>query len=290
MFDENNRAHLNDLEIILEADAELPHWHARQVREHLATCWTCRARKAHLDEGVSSFVNFYHRQYGGQIPSVDGPRSLLQARLAEIRTHDNRLFWRRFLTLLRMSMAAACAFAVLVGVLAFSLHNRRPPAANRSEVARSLMPDERITPGAASPVTREFVCHAGTFEAGPIDDSVARQVFRRYRLPNPSPGAYEVDYVIPPALGGSRNVENLWPQPYSQGEWNSHIKDALEQKLESLVCAGKLDVQQAQRDLAKNWIAAYKAYFNSEKPLLDHLAFAKDRPYLSGARGLEILR
>jgi hypothetical protein len=34
----------------------------------------------------------------------------------------------------------------------------------------------------------------------------------------------------------------------------------------------------AQRDLAHDWIAAYKKYFRRGIPLVDHVAFVKDRP------------
>ena len=38
------------------------------------------------------------------------------------------------------------------------------------------------------------------------------------------------------------------------------MKDALERKLHKLVCAGQLDLKTAQREIASNWIEAYKKY------------------------------
>jgi hypothetical protein len=38
------------------------------------------------------------------------------------------------------------------------------------------------------------------------------------------------------------------------------VKDRLEERLHELVCAGKLDLPTAQRDIAVNWIDAYKKY------------------------------
>jgi hypothetical protein len=38
------------------------------------------------------------------------------------------------------------------------------------------------------------------------------------------------------------------------------VKDALERKLHNLVCAGELDLKTAQREIASNWIEAYKKY------------------------------
>jgi hypothetical protein len=34
-----------------------------------------------------------------------------------------------------------------------------------------------------------------------------------------------------------------------------------------LVCEGRLDLPTAQREIATNWIAAYKKYFHTDKPL-----------------------
>jgi hypothetical protein len=108
---------------------------------------------------------------------------------------------------------------------------------------------------------------------------MAQQVFRRYGIRNPRPRTYEVDYLIPPSLGGSDDLRNLWPEPYSAGVWNARVKDALEDRLRWLVCDGKLDLATAQRDLSRDWIAAYKKYFRTDRPLLDHLAFVKDQPW-----------
>jgi hypothetical protein len=34
-----------------------------------------------------------------------------------------------------------------------------------------------------------------------------------------------------------------------------------------LVCTGELDLATAQRDISRDWIAAYKRYFHTERPL-----------------------
>lgn len=98
-------------------------------------------------------------------------------------------------------------------------------------------------------------------------------------MATPAPRSVEVDYLVPPELGGLPVVENLWPQAYREGQWNSRIKDALEDRLRSMVCSGKLDLRAAQEALAKNWIAAYRQHFQTEQPLMHHLAFRKDAPW-----------
>jgi hypothetical protein len=111
----------------------------------------------------------------------------------------------------------------------------------------------------------------------PVD--VAKRVFAAYGVDTPEPRAYEVDYLITPALGGSDNIRNFWPQPYKNTVWNAHIKDALEDYLQELVCAGQLELATAQHEIAVDWISAYKKYFHTEAPLPEHASFLKDRPW-----------
>jgi len=68
-------------------------------------------------------------------------------------------------------------------------------------------------------------------------------------------------------LGGSDDIRNLWPQSYSSTVWNAHVKDALEDRLRAMVCAGSLDLEVAQRDLSQDWIAAYRKYFHTDHPI-----------------------
>jgi len=90
-------------------------------------------------------------------------------------------------------------------------------------------------------------------------------VFHEYGIDDAQPRGYEVDHLITPELGGTDDIRNLWPEPYSS-EWNARVKDQLEDHLRELVCQGKLDVGTAQRDIATNWISAYKKYFQTDKP------------------------
>ncbi|MBL8240108.1 MAG: HNH endonuclease [Bryobacterales bacterium] len=124
------------------------------------------------------------------------------------------------------------------------------------------------------------MCAAGEgTERAAIPHAVAMEVFRRYGIHDPRPRAYEVDYLIPPDLGGTEDERNLWPQPYNEGTWNARVKDALEDRLRTMVCEGGLALDTAQAELAGDWIGAYKRHFRTATPLPDHVAFVKDRPW-----------
>ncbi len=162
--------------------------------------------------------------------------------------------------------AAACVGAVLAG-----LWLARSPAIPA--------PDARLTPGATVAVTVAQVCAAEEDETRVVPAAVARRVFQSYGIRDPKPRAYEVDYLITPALGGSDAIENLWPQPYSESVWNAHVKDALEDHLKQQVCAGRLSLGEAQQELATDWVAAYRRHFATRRPLARHAGFLKDRPW-----------
>jgi hypothetical protein len=75
---------------------------------------------------------------------------------------------------------------------------------------------------------------------------------------------YEEDHLISLEIGGNpTSVKNLWPEPWhgaASTPWNASVKDALENRLHSLVCSGQLSLRAAQTAEATNWEAAYKKY------------------------------
>ena len=68
--------------------------------------------------------------------------------------------------------------------------------------------------------------------------------------------ACEVDHLISRELGGQDEVENLWPQPYTQHP-GAHEKDWLENELHKEVCAGKITLPDAQTEIKNDWYVAY---------------------------------
>jgi hypothetical protein len=267
MNDSWNSGHIPDPDLLLAADGELSFVRAGEVRDHLAECPSCRLRDAALRRTMADVVRA-HQEFDRQLPSMEMSKFRLRARLAqgpEAARPRYRLEW-----------AAAAILLVGVGVV-WSGWQARRERTPETEIA----PNAQWTPGFVRASSREAVCSVPDGEAPSpaVSAAVAQEVFRRYGIRNPRPRTYEVDYLIPPALGGTGDPRNLWPQPYSAGVWNARVKDALEDRLRTLVCEGNLDLASAQRDLARDWIGAYKKYFRTGTPLLDHVAFVKDRPW-----------
>jgi hypothetical protein len=122
-----------------------------------------------------------------------------------------------------------------------------------------MSPDARLTPGKAAETDVRVVCSEGYAPAHRhVTEKTKRIVFERYGIP-PS-GRYEVDHLISLQLGGSNDVENLWPQSYYTMPYNAYLKDGLENHLRWMVCGGKMPLEEAQRIISGDWISAYEKY------------------------------
>lgn len=269
--------HLSDQEILLAIDGELSSYQRGQVRAHLADCGTCSARLQRIQAVSAEFVRFLESDTDQPLPSADAVRTLLKSRLAEASAvHRPSLSTsiRSFVT--AGSRWAAVATALIIAAFGFWAFRRwplLPKAAPQASTVAWLepIPDRKLTPGATLPITAAEVCRAAdSEETHPIPVSMQQKVFQEYRTPESQAGEYEVDFLITPGLGGADDIRNLWLEPYSSTVWNAHVKDALEDRLHDMVCAGKLDLATAQHDIATDWISAYKKYFHTQSPLSSH--------------------
>jgi hypothetical protein len=128
-----------------------------------------------------------------------------------------------------------------------------------------IVPNPKLTPGDVLPVSKEDICVVGyTKLVRDVPEKVKKQVYRMYGITHHAPHEYEVDHLISLELGGSNSPKNLWPESYLTAPWNARTKDALENRLHSMVCKGEIDLTKAQQEIAKDWIAAYKKYIGPE--------------------------
>jgi hypothetical protein len=245
-------SHFSDQQLLLHVEGELSAREENLIRAHLHACWKCRVRSQELENAIVDFVRIHPQDVDAKIPPGGGPRALLN--------------WRS--EWFTVSRGLACVGAIC-GLLVFALFVARSNALRQRPAIVSI-PDSRLTPGAAVLVSRSAVCAESNTKNKPVSASLQRKVFEEYGIAGLDPRAYEVDYLVTPALGGADDIHNLWPHSYSATEWNAQVKDALEDRLRGMVCDGSLDLTEAQREIASNWIAAYKKYFHTDQPLETH--------------------
>jgi hypothetical protein len=126
-----------------------------------------------------------------------------------------------------------------------------------------------LTPGAATGATAKTLCAAtAAGSAGAFQADIARstaeasrqQVCSRYGLAPAQCTAslFEIDHLIPLALGGSDELANLWPQPYLPLP-GAKQKGTADTWLLKQVCAGKITLGAAQRETRTNWYQVWLA-------------------------------
>ena len=263
-----DKKHLSDETLLLFSDRELPALTAASVREHLAGCETCRVRLEGLENVSVVFADFHEREIPAQNSYSSGSRNLLKARLSGSSKQNRRLPRPAF-----RSPALQPLISCLILLLALGgdwiLHHIERARPNHDAIRADgfMLPRRALTPGSARAVEITDLCRNQSFANDPpVNPAVRQAVFKEYGVPVASNMDYELDYLITPSLGGTDDIQNLWPQPYS-AEWNWRVKDQLENHLHELVCQGQVQLTTAQNDIASDWIAAYKRYFNTDKPL-----------------------
>jgi hypothetical protein len=143
-----------------------------------------------------------------------------------------------------------------------------PPVTSDRGSYAQFLPDPRMTPGDTLDVTKDDICVPGyARKVRNVPQAVKEQAYREYGITHREPGEYEVDHLISLELGGSNSPKNLWPQSFRTKPWNARVKDALENRLHVEVCAGRVDLQTAQQEIATDWIAAYRKYFRTQMPV-----------------------
>ncbi|MGF6886799.1 hypothetical protein ABIA39_005288 [Nocardia sp. GAS34] len=131
------------------------------------------------------------------------------------------------------------------------------------------LPDPNCTPGATNPkVTSadqaQTICASGyTSSIRPPANITSREKdanAKSYGFTGAMHDA-EYDHLISLELGGDPNdPQNLWVEPpspdHTPGAGPNNPKDTVENQLHSLVCAGKVNLTDAQSAIATNWTTA----------------------------------
>jgi hypothetical protein len=278
MNHDNVHEHISDRDLIAAADGELPSRRLAWVYGHLAECESCSQKLEKLEQTSAelaiALTNDTNAAAG--LSDLADSRAALRERLA----CEQQIPWHRRLAaalggaLARQSWLYSTAIVlfaatmILVAYRQFWVMDSNGIAA----VQAAPLPRPNLTPGAALNVPTEICLVARPENPSAIPVSEREEVFREYGMDYRRAGDYELDHLITPALGGTDDIHNLWPEPYAATEWNAHVKDQLEDLLHKMVCNGQIDLPTAQKAIAANWIEAYKFYFHTDKPLASYSA------------------
>lgn len=158
------------------------------------------------------------------------------------------------------TLAATPSVAELTPAAAPTLAQRllAPRTKTSGCVSQNGLPDAACTPGAVVGVTKEQVCLPGySTTVRDVSERVKNEVFAEYGITSHTAGEYEVDHLVSLELGGSNDVANLWPEP-ADPRPGFHEKDKVENYMHAQICNGSMSLQDAQMQIAGNWLAVYQ--------------------------------
>lgn len=164
--------------------------------------------------------------------------------LTSDKTHRPRRLARPLLTLFVAFTVAACA----------SIGPSRPANITLT------VPAEVLNPDVHQDNIQQTICVAGyTATVRPSSSftyAIKMRLLREQGLPESDAKLYELDHIVPLALGGHpRNLHNLMLQPW-KGADGAKAKDKLERHLQLDVCHGAIGLREAQELIFRDWKSA----------------------------------
>jgi hypothetical protein len=140
--------------------------------------------------------------------------------------------------------------------------------------ARGALPDPACTPGALNPAVtpatlRQTICVEGWTRTvrPPVSytGELKRTLMDAYRIETKA-SSCELDHLIPLELGGApADVKNLWPEAHTPRP-GSYDKDGFEDFLRQQVCAGQLELADAQQKIADDWLSHWIDFGSPASP------------------------
>jgi hypothetical protein len=261
--------HMSSEDLLRFADGELSLVEAARAKHHLAECWDCRAKMQQAENTICETMDLHHQILDSQLPPVAGSRALLKARLQEMERLGERHSAVGIPTWSQVAFGGALFAVAVAGLWIGQYWMKSKLQAPRLFAFTSYAePDPRLTPGAARLVSADELCSTElSDDTSAVPADTKEKVLKEYGVAVQDSARFQLDYLISPQLGGTEDISNLWPEPSASTVWNLKAKDALEERLHRLVCRGNISLATAQRDLATDWISAYKKYFNSTQPV-----------------------
>jgi hypothetical protein len=110
--------------------------------------------------------------------------------------------------------------------------------------------DPVLTPGVIGTTNIATVCTTDYPERyGRIDTARANAVFDRYHVTGKARPLLRVTFLIPPGIGGTNDLENLWPVD----KHTMQEKDDVDLALRQAVCSAQIELRDAQKRVRSDW-------------------------------------
>ncbi len=261
--------HLTREDLLRLHDGELSCEKAEAACDHLSHCPQC-SRGLENIKATSQVLNDTWRVE--TVTSDVSGRTHLQAR-ACLNSQLRREASEGKFSFGSVSWPRALGYASIgllgIALSTLELHRYAAHQSASAYIDERALPNPRLTPGDVSSVALSDVCPSKDDDKDPpLPMHVQQIVFDEYGVSASADREhFQVDYLINPQLGGTARLQNLWPQPYQSAVWNAYAKDELEDRLHGMVCEHQISLAQAQREIAEDWIHAYKKYFQTEIPV-----------------------
>ena len=263
--------HFDEQDLLLAIDGELEPRRRAAFDAHAARCEACRERRDNLAATLHQISALFESQPVAMTATSSYARVRLEGALRQAAREERGGGIARFFAAIALPSAplavGAAAFLLLGGWLVRATVD---PGPSDHDAVNISLPLSTLTPGAVSALTAAELC-AGARPSRVVPDATRQHVLNVYGMQHVSHRTYELDALITPELGGTTEAANLWPQRYESPVWNARVKDELEELLPQLVCNRQLDLAAAQRAIAADWVAAYKHFFKTERPLQAHM-------------------
>lgn len=142
------------------------------------------------------------------------------------------------------------------------------------------LPDPALTPGATNPAVTQDTIHSTICVSGwtktirpavAVTNRIKLASMRAYGIPATGIHQVELDHLISLEDGGApADPKNLWPEYWYLNvgglEEGAHQKDRAETAVKRAVCAGKISLADARRQLASDWRILYYRFVATHFP------------------------
>ena len=262
-------SHPSDDELLAHLDGETSSERADVLHAHLLRCEACATRVDVLRTTAGRVTTMLRADRAtSQLPRrARLQRAMRETAIADRASSSVARGWQGSWLQAAAMVLLLIAGAAVVAMLRDEAASTSPGHIDARLDGRGALPSRLATPGAVSPHTARELCD-GQRPSRLVDDRTRREVLASYDMTDVAADEYELDALITPELGGTTAAANLWPQRYDSPVWNARVKDDLERLLPAMVCRGDIDLATAQQAIARDWIAAYKRFFDTDVPLL----------------------